>query len=160
MNGTMNPEAFKTAGEMFNKSVQAGVKVQEETVRFWNDATTRATDEFRNRVEKMAEEVAPLNKKNADRFQRLFDEQTQRGTSFFRTAMDVNPFMRPISTPTEAFERTSNFFKASFDVMRESVDAFSKASQETVADWQNVAKRCESGVCTAPTGDATKRPAK
>jgi hypothetical protein len=156
----MNTDAFKTAGEMFNKSVQATVKVQEESIRFWNDATTRATDEFRNRVEKMAEEVAPLNKKNADRFQRLFDEQTQRGTNFFRTAMDVNPFVRPVSNPAEAFERTSNFFKTSFDMMRESVDAFSKASQETVADWQNVAKRCESSVCTAPTGDGTKRAAK
>ena len=160
MTSTINTEAFKSAGEMFNKSVQASVKVQEESVRFWNDATTRATDEFRNRVEKMADEITPLNKKNADRFQRLFDEQTQRGTSFFRTAMDVSPFVRPVSNPAEAFERATQFFKTSFDMMRDSVDAFTKASQETVADWQNVAKRCETGCCTAPTGDATKRPAK
>lgn len=160
MNSTINTDAFKTAGEMFNKSVQAGVKVQEETIRFWNDATSRATDEFRNRVEKMADEIAPLNKKNVDRFQRLFDEQTQRGSNFFRTAMDINPFIRPVSTPAEAFERATQFFKSSFDVMRESVDAFSKASQETAADWQNVAKRCETGCCTVPTGDAAKRPAK
>lgn len=160
MSTTINTEAFKTAGEMFNKSVQAGVKVQEESVRVWNDSTTRTTDEFRNRVEKFADEVAPLNKKNADRFQRLFDEQTQRGSNFFRTALEINPFVRPFSTPAEAFERTGNFFKASFDVLRESVDAFSKASQETVADWQNVAKRCETSCCTAPSGDAAKRPAK
>lgn len=160
MNSTMNTEAFKTAGEMFNKGIQAGVKVQEEAIRFWNDASTRATDEFRNRVEKFAEEVAPLNKKNGERFQRLFDEQMQRGTSFVRAAIESNPFLRPVSNPTEAFERTSNFFKASFDVMRESVDAFTKASQESATEWQNVAKRCETGCCTASTGEATKRPAK
>src|SRR5262245_37821809 len=105
MNSTINTDAFKTAGEMFNKTVQAGVKVQEEAGRFWNDATSRATDEFRNRVEKFAEEVAPLNKKNADRFQRLFDEQTQRGTNFFRMAIEMNPFIRPVSTPAESFDR-------------------------------------------------------
>lgn len=160
-NTTFSNDTVKTAGDMFTKSMQAGQKMQEETCRFWTDAANRASDDFRNRVEKMAEEAAPMNKKNAERVQKMFDEQTQRNTNFFRNAMEMNPFVRPVSNPTEMFDRTNQFFKASFDTMRDSFEAFGKASQDVVTEWQNVAKRCETGCCTATANvDATRKAAK
>lgn len=152
-------DTFKTVTDTFNKSFEAGVKMHEDAFRMVNDMSTRATEEFRNRVEKMADDVLPMSKKNMDRFQRMFDESTQRATNLVRTSMDLNPMTRPVNSPTEMMDRAFSMWKASFDAARETMDSMQKVTSEVVTDWQNSTKCCGGTSCQTPAPE-TKKSAK
>lgn len=153
-------DSFKTMTDTFSKSFDAGVRMQEDAFRMVTDMSTRATEEFRNRVEKMADDVLPMSKKNMDRFQRMFDETAQRATNLVRTSMDLNPAVRPVATPAEIMDRTFSMWKASFDAARETMDAMQKMTTEVVADWQSATKCCGSTTCQTPAAGEPKKAAK
>lgn len=149
-------DTFKTMTDTFSKSFETGVKMQEDAFRMVSDMSSRATEEFRNRVEKMADDVLPQSKKNVDRFQRMFDEHTQRVTTLARTSMDLNPLVRPIAAPAEMMDRAMAMWKASFDAARESMDSMQKLTAEVVTDWQNATKCCGTAACPTPAGEPKK----
>jgi hypothetical protein len=151
-------DTIRQTTDTFNKAFQAGVKFQEDTFRTFNENATRATDEFRNRVERFADEMTPVTKKNVDRFTKMFDENTQRTSTFVRSAFDTNPFIAPVSNPTELMDRTMNFWKNAFETTRESFEAFNKTSQDA---WTSFTQCCKAGECcqTATADTTAKKPA-
>lgn len=153
-------DMFRQFNENFNKAFQTGVKFHEDTFRTMNDTTIRTTDEFRNRVERFAEELTPVTKKNADRFTKMFDENMQRTNSFVRSAIEHNPFATPANSPTEMVDRTMNFWKSAFETTRESVEAFNKAGQDAWTNFTQCCKSCDVAGHTAVDAAAKKPAAK
>lgn len=148
-------DTFRQAAETFNKAFQAGLKFQEDAFRTFSENATRATDEFRNRVERIADEMTPTTKKNVDRFTKLFDDNTQRASAFFRSALDANPFVAPVHNPTEMMDRTMSFWKSAFETTRESFEALNKTTQDA---WTSIAQCCKTGeCCQAPTAETASR---
>jgi len=156
MNTTTTPssDVFKHFSETFSKGMQASTKFYEDGMKFWNDAMTRTTDEFRNRVEKMADEMTPVTKRSAERMQRLFDENTQRGMALVKNGMEMNPVAKPAATPAEFFDRSVNFSKNAFETMRESMDATFKTGAENMREFTQCFRGCDMNMDTTAKRNA------
>ncbi|TWT42317.1 hypothetical protein RAS1_34470 [Phycisphaerae bacterium RAS1] len=154
---TMN-DAFKTGTDTFATFVQTGVKFQEQTARFWNDLFARSNDEIRTQTERFNRDIMPVARRNAERVQKLVDEQTQRTTDFVRRSFDIGQ----AATPAEAMDKFLGLWQTSFDVMKQSTDAFARVGNEMVANWSDSMKNCcqfaaKPGVNVAGKGNAGKK---
>lgn len=125
-------DSFKTMTDSFTDAMNTAMKFNEETTRFWTDTFTRTTDEFRTRNEKVVNEFAPFTRENAERFQKSFQDQTDRTMKMMRETMDT---VRPTMNPTENTERMMNIWRDSFDNVRESMDTYAKANQDMFRNW-------------------------
>jgi hypothetical protein len=142
MNTTPANDTFKQFSETVTKGSQASTKFFEDGFKFWSDMTTRTTDEFRNRVEKMADEMLPASKKSMERFQKMFDDNTQRSFQLVRQGLEMHPVTHPVGTPAEMIDRTTTFFRNAFETTRESTDAMMKFGTDAMRDF-STAFRCD-----------------
>lgn len=121
-------DTFKTLSDSYAKTFNMGVKFFDETGRFWTETMNRSADDYRNRCEKMFDEMNTTGKKNVERFTRFFEEQTSRNMNFFKAITDVTP----MNTPTEFVDRSTAVVRTSFETMRDSFDGASKCMTETM----------------------------
>lgn len=138
-------DTYKTMTDSFTETMRTAMKFNEETARFWTDNLTRNADEFRNRSQKLVDEMAPFGKTNFERYQKNLDEQMQRTVNFVRDAMQT---MQP-NKPAESTERFMNMWKDQFETVRESMDTFAKANMDLARTWTEFFQTAGSNVANA-----------
>ncbi|MEP0845551.1 MAG: hypothetical protein HRF50_01875 [Phycisphaerae bacterium] len=147
-------DTFKGMSDNFTESVRTGMKVQEETVRFWSELAQSNLDNFRSEWEKVQERFADFNSKNAQRFRKLSEDQVQRGMDAARKAMDVTP----TSDPAEMFDRIFANWRSVADVVRDAAEAVCHSGVETWKDLSEAMPRFETSVKSGkqPAGKGRK----
>lgn len=142
-------EAFKQAVDSFTKTMEAGVKFQEDAARFWNDTVARNMDDFRGQWEKLAAENAPFSKRNVERFRRFLDEQSARRLEVIRQTMDVGK----AKDSRDAYDRLLELWKTSLDSLRKSTDVVAQANAELLESWAEIVRAMpQAGERGAPAG--------
>ncbi len=127
-------DSFKQAAETFSRTMETGIRFQEETARFWSEFFNKQTEDIRHGVEKFSTETLPFSQKNIERFHKLFDEQATKSVSFLKRAFEQTP----ATSPTEAYERLMTLWQQSFDTVRESADAMAKANVEMFENYSSM----------------------
>ena len=148
MNGT-----FKRFADNFSETFRVGMKFYEDSARLCTDMATRGLDEGRTHYEAMAEEMTRLNRTNLDRFQRFFEEQTRRNTNLTPYVCDP----AGAANPAEVCDRLSAMWRTSFETLRDSVKAASKATAEVIQGWSQIC-RIEGKTDAEMAGSAEKAP--
>jgi polyhydroxyalkanoate synthesis regulator phasin len=138
-------DTYKTMTDSFTETMRTAMKFNEETARFWTDNLTRNADEFRNRSQKLVDELAPFGKTNFERYQKNLDEQMQRTVNFFRDAMQS---LQP-TRPAETTERFLSMWKDQFETVRESMDTFAKANMDLAKTWTEFFQTAGANVANA-----------
>lgn len=129
-------DTFKQATQNFARTLEVGIKFQEDAARFWTDAFGKNAEELRTQWEKLAADVAPFSKKNMERFHKLFEEQSARSLELLKKSLEANR----ASTPTDALDNLLGLWRNSFDTIRESADAVAKANADLFESWTHMAK--------------------
>ncbi len=136
----MNTEVFggmlKQANETFQQSMSTGVKFQEETTKFWNNAFGKAFDGFQSQAGKFSDEVVPGFQKNVDEFHRTFEKQTQESLDTLRRTFEQNQKVMN----QDVFNQTFDLWRTSFDTMRTSVDRMTQANMNMFESWTGMVK--------------------
>lgn len=138
-------DGVKTAADSFAKTMQSGIKFQEEAATFLTKTLGRTSDEFRSQWDKMTEDAFPFNKKNVERFQKLFDEQSSRSLDLLRKTFDVSA----PTNPTDVYEKTFSLWRSSLDTMRQSAESMAKLNAEMFENWNCTMRKTfeKSGCC-------------
>jgi hypothetical protein len=134
-------DSFKQAAETFARTMQTGIRFQEETARFWSDFFGKQTEEARHTYEKLTTDALPFSQKNVERFHRMFDDQATKSISFLKKAFEHGP----ATTATETYERMLALWQQSFDTLRESADAVAKANGEMFDNYSNMVRTFSNG---------------
>lgn len=129
-------QTFTQWGEILNSAIETGLKFQEESSRFWTNLYNQGAETVRGRWQRVADELMPLNNKNTDRFQKLFHEQADRGMNLLRQAFDVCK----VRTPAEWTDRAGEFWRASFDTMKEATEAATQVGAEAWQSWTDAVR--------------------
>ncbi len=124
-------DAMKQVAENYMKTMQAGMKFYEDTAHIYTEMATKNVDEAKARCEKFATDLADLNKKNLERFQTFFDEQTRRNASLTPYMVDPAAF----TNPAEMYDRMAALWRNSFESLRDSVTTSAKATAEAIEGW-------------------------
>lgn len=135
-----NTEVFgdmlKQANETFQQTMSTGVKFQEETTKFWNNAFGQAFEGFQTQTGKFSEEVLPGFKKNVDEFHRMFEKQSQKSMDTLRQTFEQNQKV----VNQDVFNQTLDMWRTSFDTMRSSVDKISQTNMNMFESWTGMVK--------------------
>ncbi|MBK9128877.1 MAG: hypothetical protein IPM13_13915 [Phycisphaerales bacterium] len=133
-------DTFRQVADNYTKTFQAGMKFYEDTAKLYADLAAKGAEEGRARVEKTIADMGDLNRKNFERFQAFFEEQTRRNASLTPYMLDPTC----MSNPAEACERVAAMWRTSFETLRDSVATAAKATAELIDGYSQV-YRSEAG---------------
>lgn len=128
---------FQQATENFNETMRAGLKYQEETARFWTEATGKGLQQFQKQAEKVTDEIFPTANKNLKHFHQQFDAQAEKGLEMLQRTLESG---EP-RVARETIDQTMGMWRKSFDAMRSSVDMMSKANTDMFHNWSEMANK-------------------
>lgn len=149
-------ETYKQLNDSFNQAMRTGSQFHEQTARFWNEAMTRNLSETRAQFEKVADDALPFNKKNIDRFHRMFDENAKRSLDLLKQTMDVGT----AHNMPEAYDKLMSLWRNSFESLRECTDAVARANAEMFETWTGLMRQGFANGKTPAADAAQKRPTK
>lgn len=121
---------FTSVADTFSESMRAGVRMQDETMKFWNGVLGQNTEDCRARFDRMFD----LTRENADRAVKLFDDQAQKGLYLMRQGFELGT----AKTPTEYFDKVNTIWRSSFDLFRNSMDSMARNTNEMISSWTNL----------------------
>lgn len=145
-------DMFKQATDSFSRTMQAGVKFQEDSARFWTDLTSKNLDEMRNQWEKLSLDATPFAKKNLEQFHKLFEEQTSKTLDLLRKTCEVGG----VQNPSDVYERLTLMWRDSLDTIRQTTDAFAKVNGEL---FENCSEMIRKASGAQANGKPTPKPA-
>jgi len=143
-------QMFSQAADTFNKTMQTGLKFQEQAAKFWTGTFTKNADQFRTQFEQMADEAFPAAKKNLEQLHRTFEDQAQKSLDVLRQTFDDARGWADKGLQ----DQTMNLWKTSFDAMRSSVDVVAKANAEMFEKWSAFSRQA----CAAGKTNGSKAP--
>lgn len=149
MNAHTTNDMFRMMSDNFSSAMRNGMKFQEDALRFWNDAFTRSSEQFRVRMG-TGEEMFPVARKNADRFAKIMDEQTSRNLDLLRQAIDA----AGSQNFGEMNDKFAHIWRSSFDGIRHTAEAFALAGKEMLDCCMDMTR----GECNS-TGAKPSKPA-
>ncbi|MBW7906180.1 MAG: hypothetical protein LC135_16555 [Phycisphaerae bacterium] len=130
-------DMFKQAADSFARTMQAGVKFQEETAQFWTDLAGKNLDELRSQWDKFSLDATPFTKKNLEQFHKLFEEQTTRTLDLLRKTFDLGGSQNT----AEICDRMAAVWRDSLDTIRHSTDAMAKANTEVFENCSEMIRK-------------------
>lgn len=88
---SVTTEVLNQAVETFNSALRAGLKVQEESVRWWLDAMGEAgsLQAMQKKAEEIVESAIPTMQKNTQEYLKALDENSRNSLELLKKAMDT-----------------------------------------------------------------------
>jgi len=147
-------DMFKQAADSFSRTMQAGVKFQEDSTRFWTDLANKNLDEVRTQWEKLSLDATPFAKKNLDQFHKLFEEQTSKTLELLRKTCEAGS----LQSPSEVYERLTLMWRDSLDSIRQTTDAFAKTNGELFENCSEMIRKFSGGQANGKPAPKTAAP--
>lgn len=145
-------DAVKQATDTFTRTIEAGVKFQEQNARFWTDMANKNVDELRTKLDKFNLDATPFSRKNLDGFHKLFDTQVNKSMDMLRQTFEA---ARAQSAP-DLYENMLAMWRNSFDALRETADTVARTNSEMFESWKDMMNVCANG--PKPAGKPAGKP--
>lgn len=138
MNANRNNNVFEQAADSFRTTFDAGLKMQQDAFKSMMNCFTGFDrfDDVRTRIESVTNETVGMIRKNAERTQKLFDEQVRTGTDMMNKSFDS--MKNGKMTQGNMTEQCRSAWKNGFDAMCSGIDAMAKANVQVVENWASL----------------------
>ncbi len=146
-------ETMRAATENFTKTLQAGIRFQEQNARFWSDLLGRSSEDFRTHWDRLTREAAPFQQKNVEAFHQLFEEQSQRTLDLLRKSVELGQNQ----AAGQLYEQLAALWRTSFDTLRESADAIARTNARMFESWSELMRKAPAGAAAGSGTRATRK---
>lgn len=129
---------FEQAADSFKTTMDASLKLQQDAFKNMMGCFTGFDrfDDVRQRIESVTNETVGMIRKNAERTQKLFDEQCRTGTEMMTKSFDS---MKGAKTQNgNVSEQCRSAWKTGFEAMCSGIDAMAKANVQVVENWASL----------------------
>ncbi len=140
----MKPVAqlFEQAMESYEEAFRTGVRLQEESGRWWTNflEQTTPTREWQKTVQTMANELLPEAQRRMEDGLRLVEQNSRASLELlrlFKKAVEV-PQNNPIA---ESQAKLLSFWEASLNSMRDGAQAVAQANTQALESWMGLFRR-------------------
>lgn len=129
-------DMFHQAADSFKKTMEAGIKVQEQFTKMWMVPMTMPSnfEDMRKRGEKISTDYVSLMEKNMQQIQRSFDEQSKTTMDLMKKAFDAAKGQNP----SEIQNRSQELFQSSMDSVKNFTDTLVKTNTQIMENWSNL----------------------
>lgn len=137
-NTNRNANMFEQAADSFKTTIDAGLKMQQDAFKNMMNCFTGIDrfDDVRTRIESVTNETVGMIRKNAERTQKLFDEQVRTGTEMMNKSFDSMKIGKIANG--NVTEQCRSAWKNGFDAMCSGIDAMAKANVQVVENWASL----------------------
>jgi len=132
-------EILDSATNAFSDAMKAGVRAQEEVVKWWTSAFDGACPmgEFQKRGKQFMEEAVPAAQKQAQDWLKLLDANSRRGIELIRRAMD---------TETDGLaagftDAARKLWEESIAVVKENLETLTQANVKMLEVWADLLRK-------------------
>ena len=138
MNTNRTNNMFEQAADGFKTTIDAGLKMQQDAFKNMMNCFTGIDrfDDVRTRIESVTNETVGMIRKNAERTQKLFDEQVRTGTEMMNKSFDSMKNGKMANG--NVTEQCRSAWKNGFEAMCSGIDAMAKANVQVVENWASL----------------------
>lgn len=138
---------FKQTGDVFSQACSAGLKLQEETKRFWQETWGKSVDQAYTQAEKISREMLPAAKKNVQQLHRMFNEQGKRGLDAVGKSFESTE----ASFDDGIADRNADLWRTTYQSMRSGLDTMVNANAKMLENWGQMTRNCCDTACGKST---------
>jgi hypothetical protein len=130
---------FDQAIEMYEASLKAGVKAQEDAAKFMTDAVDGMTKpvDFQAETEKFLSQVLPTAQKNFDEAVKLMNKNAEVCLDLMKKSFEVGQ----CKNVDEAQAKTRELWEASLKASKANTQAMIDANAKLLQSWADLAKK-------------------
>jgi len=134
-NTSRMPNMFEQATETFKTTMDAGLKFQQDAVKSMMGCFSGMDrfDDVRQRIEAVTNDSITMIRKNAERTQKLFDDQCRSGMDLINKSFETAKSGKIQNG--NVVEQCRSAWKNGFDAMCTGIDAMAKANVQAVENW-------------------------
>jgi hypothetical protein len=137
---------YDQAVQTFGEALKAGVKTQQDIVKWWGTTLDQATSvqDFQKRSQAFVNEAIPAAQKNTQEYLRVAEANYRRAVELLKRACSA-----PANgeSPEQANARTRELWEASVNVVQENTQAIADANLKVIDAWAGVLKKNFNGCC-------------
>ena len=127
---------FDQGVQTFGDALKAGVKLQEDTAKWWTDAMEKAgpAQEWQKKGRSVLSEAIPVAQKNAEDLLKVIEQNYRRSVDLVKKACSAEGCE---GAPGQAGE----IWETSFKMVRDSTQAVTQANMKLMEAWADVLKK-------------------
>ena len=126
-------DLFTQAVDNFDNALKTGVKLQEDSLKWWSELATDSTDrsDWQKRAQSVFEEVIPTARKNAEESLKTFDQISKGSLEFLKTAFNSTP----ADTGPELQQRIQKLWEETLTALRKNTEAVLDTHARAMNQW-------------------------
>lgn len=132
-------EIFHEAMRSYEKTLKAGIDLQEESVNLWKTLLTKlgSPAEFQAKLESMQAEVFPLARTRMEEFLDLFSKGSHQTMDLFEKSMSIYQ----ATSVTDAQRRLQDLMESSLATLRVNVHTVLNTNSKIMSSWKDLADK-------------------
>ncbi|HTW95598.1 MAG TPA: hypothetical protein VMD30_12425 [Tepidisphaeraceae bacterium] len=134
-------EVLESAANAFGDAMKAGVKAQEEVVKWWTNALDggcgcQVTD-FRKRAKQLFDEAVPAAQKQAQDWIKLIDSNSRRSIDLLRKALDADQE----GVAAGFTDAARKLWEESIAVVKENIETLTQTNVKMLEVWADLLRK-------------------
>ena len=131
-------ELFGQATKSFESAIQAGLQLQEESVKFIADVLNDigSPQKWQKQIHTVMNEVIITSQKNMDEAVQVMNENAKTSMELLQKTFESRP-----ADTKEAQSRTLEVWKTTLSVLQRNAEVAARANNRLVEAWTEVAKK-------------------
>jgi hypothetical protein len=132
-------EPFHEAMSSYEKALESGIQVQEESVNLWKDLLTKlgSPEEFQAKLESMRADAFAKARERMEEFVETFNRTSNQTIDLFEKTLSV---YQAASVP-EAQRRMQDLIESSLTALRVNIHSALSTNAKIITDWKELVDR-------------------
>jgi len=128
-----NYELFEQALKNYEQALQAGLKLQQESAKWWTDllAQSGSPQEWQTRFNEMASESVGVAQKRMEENLKLIEQSSRTSLDLLKQAVDTTK----ADTVSGGQAKVQELWEASLSALRNNATALNQASSKVFESW-------------------------
>jgi hypothetical protein len=131
--GTQVQELFQEALKNYGQALQAGLKMQEDTAKWWTDfmAQANSPQEWQTRMNKLAADAIPQVQQRIAESLKTIEQTSRASLDLLQRACQT----APVDSVSAAQAGLNELWESSLQAMRQNAQAITQANSKVVESW-------------------------
>jgi len=129
-------ELFEEAMKNYDQALQSGIKLQEDTARWWTECMTKAVapQEWQKRVQALASDTIPIMQKRMEESLRVVEQSARTSLDLLKQALDTVQS----DSAASAQSKLQDLWEASLQAFRNNAQALTQANARVIESWSQL----------------------
>ena len=135
-------ELFEQAMKNYEQALQAGLKLQQESAKWWMDLVNQAgsPEDWQSKVKELATETVPITQKRMEENLKILEQSSRTSLDLLSRAMDAVK----ADSPSAGQAKMQEMWETSLEAVRTNAAAINQANAKWVESWMQFMPKSES----------------